>query len=64
MSKLWLQFSFYALSLGISLVLNVWQPQLLDLACTPLPVRGMLDPQRLLPNYSATPNQSSGDREK
>lgn len=64
MPKLWLHILFYALSLVTSLVLNLTHPELMDLVCTPLPVRGWLNPQKLPPNYSTTPNQSSGDREK
>lgn len=60
----WLQFLFYALSLGISLVLNIYQPEMLDLLCTPLPVKRGLNVGSD-PILNQTPSNSpSLDREK
>lgn len=60
----WLQFLFYAVSLAISLVLNTWQPDMLNVLCTPLPIRRGLDIGNS-PVIDHTPsNSQSSDREK
>jgi hypothetical protein len=40
MKKTWSQFFVYALSLGISLALNLYRPDVLNVLCTPLPIGG------------------------
>ena len=42
--KSWLQFACYAGALVTSLVLQVAQPDLFALLCTPLPVERLLNP--------------------
>jgi hypothetical protein len=60
----WPQFFVYAASLVISLVLNMYHPDVIDVLCTPLPVKhgNNLDSS---PTIDRTPsNQHSLDREK
>lgn len=64
MKKSWFQFFVYAASLVISLVLNMYQPDVLDVLCTSLPVKRdrNLDSS---PTIDRTPsNQHSLDQEK
>jgi hypothetical protein len=64
MKNKWLQFFVYAGSLVISLVLDMYHPDVLDVLCTPLPVkhdRNLESP----PTIDRTPsNQRSLDQEK
>jgi hypothetical protein len=64
MKNKWLQFAVYAGSLLISLALNLYHPEVLDVLCTPLPVRqiGNLDSSRFGERLPS--NQHSPDREK
>jgi hypothetical protein len=64
MKKSWSQFFVYAASLAISLVLNMYQPNALDVLCTPLPVKHDRNPDSP-PTIDRTPsNQRSLDQEK
>ena len=45
-SKLCFQFVCYAGALGISLVLQLSQPEMFALLCTPLPVGGILQQEQ------------------
>lgn len=39
MNKSWQHYCVYALSLAISLALNLYRPDVLGVLCTPLPIR-------------------------
>jgi hypothetical protein len=64
MKNKWFQFFVYAASLVISLVLNMYHPDVLDVLCTPLPVKRDRNPDSP-PTIDRTPsNQRSLDQEK
>jgi hypothetical protein len=60
----WRQFFVYAASLVISLVLNMYHPDVLDVLCIRLPVKGKYNLDSS-PTIDRTPsNQRSLDQEK
>jgi hypothetical protein len=64
MKPKWSQFFVYAASLAISLVLNMYQPNALDVLCTPLPVRQNLNPDSPSTIDRTPSHQRSLDQEK
>jgi hypothetical protein len=51
MEKSWLQFFVYAVSLLISLVLNLYRPDVLSVLCSPMPLKGNSHPDPSLDRY-------------
>jgi hypothetical protein len=51
MKQSWSQFFVYAVSLLISLVLNLYRPDVLSVLCSPMQVRGNSQPDPSLDRY-------------
>ncbi len=45
LKKSWSQYAYYALALVISLVVQIAQPEMFAILCTPLPIVDRLKPQ-------------------
>jgi hypothetical protein len=64
MKTSWLQLSVYLASFAISLVLNLYQPDVLRVLCNPLPIGNLNNPDSA-PTIDLTPSpQLSLDQEK